>query len=641
MHETSLKTVSQLPAAQRSISLFLQMALLLILISVLVPFSPKMPAAGLDSSWALALNQAVAMKLSFGNEIIFTLGPYSSLYTKAYHPATDSMMIGGSLYLACAFWMSLIFLMHGIKWRWTVFLGVSLLVMIYARDSLFFLYPLLAGLICYKCINDKEAIPYSQHLRFIRHRSKLFIAFLLVPFGLLPLIKGSLLIICLTIVLLCILFFIWHRQMTLAFICFISPTISMMLFWISAGQSIIYLPSYLITSIHLASSFSEAMAFSGNSHEVIIYLFASLLILLSIVWQKQLPTISRVFLFCLFFVFLFLSFKAGFTRHYGHAFIASTSVLIAALLLPYLFTSKIIIPVILFCLYTSNYITAHYTQISIAKNILSTYSSAWHGLQNRITNKDWLSQNFALSMNFMKERIAFPQLQGKTDIYSYNQAYLIAAEIPWAPRPVFQSYSVFTPWLAKKNKEHLLDEHRPDNIIFAIEAIDGRLPSLEDGTSWPVLLTNYQPTELRNNFLFLTKNNALPYSPAIALVSKERHFLGETLKVPDTNQPLLLAINIKPTLYGLLALTFFKPNLLLISVELKSGAKKQYRLVANIAKAAFLISPLIENTQEFALLYGNQHLLTSKQVKSFTITSEGNAHHWHKEYTVVFKKIES
>lgn len=631
-----MQNSSQLSVLQQLINFILKLALLFILIMVLVPFSPKMPAPGIDSSWALGLNQAVALGLSFGRDIIFTLGPYSSIYTKAYHPATDWMMVGGCLYLACAYWITLIFLMRGTHWYWTIFLVISLLVMTYARDSLLFIYPLLVGLICYKIISINEnALKYSSSISLV---TKLAVAFLFTPFGLLPLIKGSLLILCLTITLLCALFFLCHKHTVLAFIALLSPLISMMLFWVSAGQSINGLPSYLITSLALASAFTEAMAFTGNSNEIIIYLCAALLICLSFIWQRQIPIVSRLFLLCLFFVFLFLSFKTGFTRHYGHAFIASTSILVAALLLPYLFYSKIVIPIILFCLYASNYIAAHYTQISVSKNIISTYSSAWHGLKNRLSDKLWLSQNFALSMGFIKQQAAFPQIQGTTDIYSYNQAYLIASEIPWTPRPVFQSYSVFTPWLAKKNKDYLLSEHRPDNIIFKIEPIDGRLPSLEDGMSWPLLLATYQPTQFINDFLLLrTRNAALP---VISLVAKEQHTLGEVIKVPAVNHPLLLEVDIKPTLYGLLALTFFKPTPLLIRIELNSGVTKQYRLITNMAKAEFLISPLIENTQEFTMLYDNYPLLANKQVNAISITSDANPSlHWQKQYTLLFKEM--
>ncbi|WP_431606647.1 hypothetical protein [Legionella maioricensis] len=632
----SAKTKVRLSYLPQCIDLLLKLTLLIILIGVIVPFSPKMPAPGLDSSWALGLNEAIAQRLSFGKEIIFTLGPYSSIYTKAYHPATDLMMIGGSLYLACSYWLSLILLMSGIKWRWTVALGICLLSMIYARDSLFFTYPLLAGLANFKIISTRE-LAGNQRIPML-----CVIVLLFAPFGLLPLIKSSILILCLSVTLLCTLFFVLNKKNSLALICLVSPIASMLLFWIGSGQSIINLPHYFVTSLSLAAGFTEAMANEGNNNEIILYLGAAVLILCTIAWQKAISIYPKLFLLSLFFVFLFLSFKTGFTRHYGHAFISGTSILIAGLLLPYIFKARFIIPIIIASTYTASSIDGHYTKISVANNIVSTYSSAWHGFKNRVKEKNWLSQNFALTMQFLKEQSSFPLLQGTTDIYSYNQAYLIASKMRWSPRPIFQSYSVFTPELARKNKEHLLGKNRPDNIIFRVEPIDGRIPSLEDGASWPVLLQNYHPVQLANNFLYLHKKNTERYQlKSINVLKSESHILGEVVNIPDLDEPLFAQINIKPTVLGSLAITFFKPKPLQITFELKNGGKKQYSIVANMAQSDFLLSPLIENTDEFALLYSDIHLLDNKQIKSISITSnQNNIKHWNDEYVIHFKSTE-
>lgn len=656
MHNISFQTLSLLlnsrylipdPAKETSESLYwhqlidllLKLVLLIIIISIFVPFSPKMPAPGLDASWALGLNQAVGLGLSFGKEIIFTLGPYSSIYTKAYHPSTDLMMIGGSLYLACSYWMSIIFLMKGIKWHWTVAFSLCLLGMIYARDSLFFSYPLLVGLTSYNITCSKTTKPQNG----LQHQITLVvIALLFAPFGLLPLIKGSLLILCIIVAMLCSLFFTLYRRNSLAFVCLASPIASLLLFWVGSGQAMIYLPHYIINSLSIAAGFTQAMAIDGNSNELILFLMASSLILFSIAWQKQIVSFAKIFLFCIFFVFLFLSFKTGFTRHFGHAFISGTSILMAALLLPYLFNSRILIPVIIFSIYTASYIDGHYTRISIYNNVTSTYFSTWHGLKNRIKDKNWLNQNFDLMMHFLQEQVSFPMLHGTTDIYSYNQAYLIAAKMTWSPRPIFQSYSVFTPMLAEKNKDHLLSKHRPDNIIFRVEPIDGRIPSMEDGPSWPVLIKNYQPTHLVKDFLLLhRKNSAKQRVKPMKLLSSESHIFGEVVNVPARDQPIFAEIDIKPTIWGLLATTFFKPNPLQITFVLNNGIKKHYRIIANMAKAGFLLSPLIENTNEFALLYDNQHFLEPKQVKSLSITSSpSKTWHWNDEYVIHFKSLE-
>ena len=43
---------------------------------------PAMPSDGLDGSWVYSINQAVAQRMAFGHDIIFTYGPYASVYTK-------------------------------------------------------------------------------------------------------------------------------------------------------------------------------------------------------------------------------------------------------------------------------------------------------------------------------------------------------------------------------------------------------------------------------------------------------------------------------------------------------------------------------------------------------------------------------
>jgi hypothetical protein len=625
----------ELLALPRLAECFLKTTLLIVLICVLVPLSPKMPAPGLDASWALGLNQAVAQGLLFGKQILFTLGPYSSIYTKAYHPSTDLMMIGGSLFLACSYWFSILLLMKGIKWRWPIALGVALFGMMYARDSLFFSYPLLVGLASFKIINSQQQIKEYKGTPFL-------IALLFAPFGLLPLIKGSLLILCIIVVVLCCLFFSVYQKTVLTFICLITPIITMALFWFGAGQSIIYLPSYISGSLSLASAFTQAMAIDGSTNELILYLIASILILFSIASQKSITLCAKIFLLCLFFVFLFLSFKTGFTRHFGHAYIAGTSILIAALLVPFLFNSRIIIPIVIFSVYTSSYIDGHYTQISLRNNFLSTYTSAWHGLNKRLNEQHWLSQNFALSMYYLKAQASFPVLEGTTDIYSYNQAYLIASQLTWSPRPIFQSYSVFTATQAEQNKQHLLNAYRPDNIIFRIEPIDGRIPSLEDGASWPLLITQYQPTQLIKDFLFLhTKNTSKPGLGSLKKLKTELHILGETIPVPQSTLPLFVELDIKPTFWGLLSTLLFKPDPLNISIELNDGNKKEFRINANMAKSGFLLSPLIENTNEFALMYTNKKLLDPKKVKSFVIVSRHNkTWDWHNEYLIHFKSFD-
>ena len=614
----------------RAFGWLIKLGLLTAVMIAWVPISPKMPSAGLDPSWALALNHAVALGLSFGHDIIFTLGPYSAIYTKAYHPATDSMMVLGSCYLALCYWLGLLVLMKDSHKLWTVGFAIALLTMVYSRDSLLFSYPLIVGLVCYKN-------------RVIKARPKYyFILTLFTPFGLLPLVKGSLILLCTATLILCCVFFIRDQQKTLAGAVMVAVTGALLGFWLAAGQPLLDLPHYFFNSLVITSGFTEAMALDGSYLEIILYLLAAILVLLFLSIQRNLSYLGRFFLVGIFGAFLFLSFKTGFTRHFGHGYIAPTSLLITALLLPYLFKSRTLIPIIAFLWFTTFFIDSNYTHLSIRNNLVSTYSATVHGLKTRLFDKNNLHQNFLLSLDYLHQQLPIPELAGSTDIFSYEQTYLIASANHWSPRPVFQSYSVFNAKLALLNAQYLQANKRPDNILLKIEPIDNRLPALEDGSSWPVLLTHYIPTRMYNDFLLLQNKSSRPQYKLLSTHSKE-HFFGEDIPVPNAKHPLFVQIEIKPTWWGRIALFLFKPSDLQISITLKTGEIKQYRFIGAMAQSGFLLSPLIENVNEFALLYQSKDFWQKKQIHSFSIHNNQNSYmnYWQLHFALNYQNLDT
>jgi hypothetical protein len=417
----------------------------------------------------------------------------------------------------------------------------------------------------------------------------------------------------------------------------------MVFFWVISGQSLENLPNYFMAMAHIASGYSEAMAVKGNNLDVILYIAASALLLLAIALQRSISLTSKIFLFCIYFVFLFLSFKGGFVRHDGHAIISGTSILIAAVLLPFSFHTRMILPVMVSAFIAWAYIDSHFMKTStehIFYNSKSTYSSAWNGIQHRIQDRRWPKHEFDAAINGLREQASFPVLEGTTDIYSYNQAYLIASGNTWSPRPILQSYSAYTPALAEINRKHLLGSHAPDNIIFSVEPIDGRIPASEDGVSWPILMLNYRPTRLENNFLFLQKNGVPAEIEEHVTLKSDMPALGERVFLPHTHDPVFAQIEIEPTLLGHLVNILFKPSQLQITLELSNGMSKQYRIISGMAKSGFIISPLIENTAEFGGLYGKERFRNGKLVTSMVISpANGRTWLWKKTYTVTFGQI--
>ena len=621
---------------------FLVCGLLVTTVTILVPFSPGMlPTNGLDPSWVMGLQQAIVQGLTFGREIIFTYGPYAPVYTGSYHPSTDVFFSFVCLYLAISYWACLIFVLRNAPWYWVLAFFIVLTMLIHARETLFLLFPLLTGLLILK-------IQFAKDEKSIKNKLALFsLALAFSAFGLLVLVKGTLLVPCVTVIFLYTIFFSSKDHISLTMLYLLLPIASLLFFWIIADLPIAALSNYFIGLAYIISGYTEAMALNGSTFEILMYLTASILILLIISFQMQLIGKEKLFLLCIYCLFLFLSFKVSFVRHDVHALIAATSLLVAALLLPFAFKSWALFPAIIFVLLTSIYIKSNYINNPVyhdIKQISAPYASAWYGIQNRLENKKWPKSAFDAGMNALRVQASFPLLSGTTDIYSYGQGGLIASGNIWSPRPIFQSYSVYTPELANRNRRHLLGDRAPDHIIFKIEPIDERLPALEDGASWPVLLTHYQLVQRKTGFLLLQKRIDMPNFEEPSILAVYKYDFGKLVNLPEFSENLIYAqIEIQPTILGRIASLLFKTSQLQITLNLKNGITKRYRFIANMAKSGFLISPLIDTTDEFGMLYGNKGLfLDSKMVASIMITSRHSGYKlWKDRYTITFSQIQT
>ena len=617
--------------------------LCLTILAVFIPLNPSMPVPGLDASWMMAMNQAVAQRLVFGRDIIFTFGPYASIYTELYNPATDRLMIWGSLFLGLAYFALLLFLGKGQQFYSLFFYGLFLAGLVNSRDTLLFSYPLIMALVVYRM-----ALPdgHAMKLRLAKPLEKTF-PVLFAPLALLPLIKGSLLPICgVTTALCCML--LWHcGKKVLASMAMVVTTASCVLLWAAANQPILALPRFIWSTAQSISGYTEAMAFPGDPLECLLYTLASALILLFVAWTARSSKTSAWFLGASYTLFLFTAFKAGFVRHDPwHNITAGSSIFAAALLLIFVLgMRRSLLPLVMAALVWV-YIGPKTIQVpgnNFSANIRGTFEQAYQGARKRISDGE-LKYEYDQHMAAIHREFPVARMPGTTDIYSFNQSWLLASENIWAPRPVVQSYSAYSPELAQLNLMHLQSERAPDNIIFRVDPIDGRFPSLEDGLSWPVLINDYSLVKLDSLAAYLRKRAAAE-RPAPVMRSdlySTRHVFGEEVSLPESKEPLFGRLEITPTLLGRILGAFYKPPQLYLSVRSRDGSVKRYRAISGMMKTDFLITPLVKSAEEFALLAagGNQYL-TGNEVKSITISSDDRAGlFWNAAYSLRLRTLD-
>jgi hypothetical protein len=603
--------------------------LLVTAICAFVPFEPAMPRPALDEAWALALNQAVAQGLVFGRDVIFTFGPYSFVFSKMYHPATDALMLVSSAYLAITYWLALVHVTRGAN-RW---LGIALVVVLAGfmqqRDTLLLSYPMLVGVACCKH-RPEGATKLRAWAVFLMFSS----------FGLLPLIKGSMLALCALVVPIAVARFVIERQRGLALCSLVAPVIGLVGFWVAIGQPVLALGEHLRALTSVIAGYAGAMAWQGDGNEALCYLAGSAVLLGAVAWDRRTPGAARFTLVCVFGAFLFVAFKAGLVRHDSHALICAGALLVAAVVACGSVALRLKPAVLLVAIVTWGFIDGHHLDTTPAKlgaSVHGTYASTWHGIEKRLWGHKSLDDDYAATLSFIRETRGIPMLDGTTDVYSYGQTELIASGNRWNPRPILQSYSVYTAFLDERNREHLAGASAPDNILFRVEAIDNRLPALEDGASWPLLLASYQPHAFYGDMLHL-RRRVTPELPEIELISTSVHRLGERVAVPRDDAFIVAELAIEPSLFGSLAALVFKPGLLSIAIEYEGGRRQTYRLVAAMARQGFLLSPSVETTDEVASLYSGTTALAAKRVRTFRVTSSGKRS-WGRNYRVTFKRM--
>lgn len=616
----------------------LRLVLAVTVVFVFVPFSPSMPTGlnPLDPSWVFGLNVAAAQHWIFGSDLLFTYGPYASIFTRTFHPFTDPFALYGSLYLAVAYTAALLFVTRKST---ALLLLINIAAFSFFKqytDTLLSSYALIMGIYCYQLIY----LPIRSERSAV---GMIFLTFaLFTPFGLYPLVKGSIYILYFAVAILSSGVFLYLRKWYLALSISLAIISSLILFWLIAGQPLTGLLGYFTSLGMIIAGYSDAMSVTGNQSEILAYLFSSFF-LIFVLLRKKGVNIEAIYLGVVFALYLFISFKGGFVRHDGHAVYGVSALYFAAIIFFVVFPSfQAVIALLLACL-TFIYIDSHYDNSLYLRRfapVSETYQWGIYGVKNRLFNEAQLLEDYKKSVEVIKNEARFPSLIGTVDTYPVDQSRVIASGYNWAPRPVFQSYAAYNPQLAKINNTHLLSSKAPDNIVFRILTIDNRYPSLDDGLSWPTILNNYRLAGTQGEFIFLSKDQGRNIQPTICSLSSNAFEFGQSISVPDSKGLIFVEIDVKPTLLGRLINILFKTSELHIKVFLENGESKDYRMIPGMAKSGFILSPLVENTKNFETLISKQNLDKLSQVKTFTIAPVAQFWQWNQKFSIEFKDVQ-
>jgi len=599
---------------------------LLYVFSRFIPYTLPVYQGIIDLSWSQALHMAFARHLQFGRDFVFCYGPWGFL-GRGYYPATRLVAVIAwailSLVYWCAGWRVARHLSANLlfSWLWVIgFIGITTVPEEVDIDVR------LAGWIVLLLVLHffVEEGPFT-----------LTQALLVISLGWLSLVKFDGMIETMVVTgVIAADNILRHRRFP-----WILPllAVSILCFWIAAWQRLDSLGPYLCHSWQIASGYTEAMMLGNNELPAVgcFLLAAALLCALigHVAWLRYrffglLPLSGLV-------AILFINFKHGYVRYDGHEITATAGLLLASM------TGLAVV----WPMKKRHLRLAGFLQL-LAISVLASFTFGSWGPRGHLPVQ--LARTFAIprlvapvislcepgysqrayetTLANVHDRYPVPVLEGGVDLYPNKQIILFAHGLRYQGRPALQSYSAYTSELAELNASYLRSDRAASNILFRVEPTDNRFPSLEDGRSWPELLTRYDvrgTSDAVGSYLLLSRSVAPREYRLTPLQNLPARF-GEPVNPPSaTNGPVWVEMEIENSMAGSIISALYKPPVLSLTVSLRGGGRHDFRLVPALARSGFLLSPVIEDNMSFASLVSKkgQAWLADREVISMTISA--------------------
>lgn len=593
-------------------------------ILLLVPVVGLLPDARLDLSWPYTLADAAARHLPFGRDVVFTFGPLAPIYTRFFLPDQRLAFALLKTILVVAFGLATVAIGRR-STRWLALALPLLIANLYLADAFFLVAPWLIVPLATASWRDR------------RLHGACLVAFSVV-LGPLLLVKGTLAVpiaVSIGTAALVMSRRSWIEAVALP----AAAAASAVTAWLAVGQHLVDLPYYLRRESYIAGGYTDAMSSFGDPGEILTYLAAAAVLLIGQVVPRRgpgMPTLAGA-------VLLFVAFKSGFVRHDGHAMIAASTLALLGFLL-FLFRGGIGAGIgLLASLAAWFVIGSHYWPVDPGSDwdrMTGALSEALVEIRTEAEDPDGFRRSFERAKAVLAEAAALPPTDGTVDLYPNSQALLLAAGRDYDPRPVFQSYSAYTPELAFLNARHLEGPHAPNTAFFAVEPLDGRYPALEDGPSWPALLGLYRFRTYAGSYAVLDRADGASPATIDRPFPSERHAFGESITLPQGVPFAWAKMEFHPTPLGRIVSMLFKLPLLRMDVTTADGKTSTFRLIAGMARAGFLLSPTVSSAQDFVALRSTAtDARAGQRVTSVTVNQDGRYGLWGGGFDVEFATL--
>lgn len=588
-----------------------------VLVCVLYPRSSMRAfPANLDAGWTEVLAWGITHSAQWGRQLVFTYGPLGFV-TPGFPPAPP--IYWTTLLLRYAFALVIAWLVFSNLKRlpWSSGLAFLLATAIFAFEwstasALQVVYPLALLLLEHETRKAKHESIKTHAL----------VAILAAFVSLLVLVKFTMFPLWLAWLPLGVLILWRSPSLVLAFL--LASLLAPLAAWFACGQRLANLPLFITHSWEMAAYYAGAMqsspAWTGDMAALGATLFGLLCAALFAWRERQCP--RRMAIYAMFALWLAVSYRAGIVRgDSGHLMEVWAACAWGAPLL--------------IGIWHANRPVKHGTRESIAILLLAVLAltPAWlsrvYGPVNNsslrrlytgavmrrlVTRnidllitpqrthaafiKDWLTERQSLALPKIDHAVE----NAKIDVLMNAQSNLLANNLNYDPRPVFQGYAAYSSKLAQLNDTFFRSADAPKWVMLDWSVIDGNYPTSNDPLALIRIIADYHPVLSEQRFLLLERDkHSIPYTlPPAAIAYQLPVSFWSTTAIPLTTDNAWFArIQIHLTSYGKLAALLFRPPVLKVAVTFRNGQVRIYRLARSIVASGFMLTPAIGSNDSY------------------------------------------
>ncbi|QBB71847.1 hypothetical protein ELE36_16620 [Pseudolysobacter antarcticus] len=555
----------------------------------------------MDSSWTEVLAWAALRHLHWGRDIVFTYGPLGFLHGgTSYVPGILSAYITGQVLLSTAFVAITAYLLRRAHLAMFAFFAAAYTASFLwiAADVAWALIFLFGTTIV---IDSRTSIGNFRSLVLLTTLSVIFASIALIKFSLFPLW-----ILC-VLVLLADSLIVGSTRRAL-FIVVVFPAV-LLLTWLACAQDIGDFPLYLRTSFEVAAGYGNAMGMSapplvGITGATCMVMLGALCVFAAYRCRRDASTLV---ILVVYLAAAFLTWRANFTRA-DHA--------------PWFFTYFSVMPFGLLCYRPTAAIKPMRIGLILlilistapalidGNDVVSRWPQAWTEIgwhANTLMHLPELQTRRDMEWQALQKHTELPRIKQRigassVDMFTVSQGILLSNDLNYTPRPVFQSYSAYTPYLARLNETWLLGAQAPAFVVMQLQTIDGHLPLSEDPLAFIALLQHYRPAFMEHDILLLERDKTARALPVVAPASWLHKKLGEQISLDNVSKQLALAfIKVDLTPLGQIFTALLREPPLKIVVTTAAG-EYAYRFLRLTGASGFVLSPLISSTQDWVSL---------------------------------------